>query len=336
MKARILLIESSLLMACTGCSQPESMMRPGGPAAGNLSQVGWVIFILFGVVAFIMWVLLAWAVSRKRGTLMWHAPWNEGGGQRWILIGGFAIPLVVLCGVFVFALERMTQFPLHDMGHMNPEIEVVAHQWWWELHYIGNGVDKELTSANEIHIPVGRPVDLVLRTADVVHSFWVPALHGKVEFIPGQPNYIRIQASRPGRYEGQCSEYCGEEHARMRLLVVAQTPAEYDAWMQGQLKPAALPQDAEAMHGQEVFEQAACALCHTVRGTIAMGKVAPDLTHLASREGIAANSYKNNQANLEAWVTHAQSLKPGATMPDLTQFTGTDLRALVAYLRELK
>ncbi len=324
-----------LLLAGTGCGPPQSILHPGGPAARNLAQIGWVVFILFGAISLIMWVLLVWAATRKRGSLDYHEPWTEGGGQPWIFIGGFIIPLIVLCGVFVFALERMTDFPMHD-GEVNPQIRVIGHQWWWQVQYIGPDPSKQVETANEIHIPVGKPVDILLETGDVIHSFWVPSMHGKVDLIPGQPNFIRIQASHAGRFEGQCGEYCGEEHARMRLLVVAQSPNEYQAWMQGQLKPAAEPQTDEAMRGKEVFDQAACALCHQVRGTVAMGKVAPDLTHLASREGIAANSYKNNDANLEAWVTHAQSLKPGAEMPDLTEFTGRDLRALVAYLRGLQ
>lgn len=325
-----------VLGCLSACGGPESTLNPGGPAAGNLAQIGWLIYILFGVTATIMWVLLVWACIRKRGSLEHHESWNEGGGQRWILIGGFAIPFVVLCGLFVFAIERMSEFPLHDGHHGTPEIQVIGHQWWWEVHYLTGGPSAHFTTANEIHIPVGQPVDIELETQDVIHSFWVPALHGKVELIPGQPNFIRVQADHPGSFQGQCGEFCGQQHAHMRLLVVAQSPDEYEAWWNQELKPAAEPQNEEALHGRDVFQQTACALCHTVRGTLAQGKVAPDLTHLATRKYIAANTYKNNKANLEAWVTHAQSLKAGAEMPDLTEYKGTDLRALVAYLQELK
>lgn len=319
-----------------GCGTPQSILHPGGPAGGNLAQIGWIVFILFSIIGLIMWFLLGWAVMRKRGSLAEHAPWNEGGGQPWILIGGFAIPFVILSAVFALAMERMTDFPIHDGSHVKADIEVIGHQWWWEVRYISGEPSTQFTTANEIHIPVGRPVDIALQTRDVIHSFWVPALHGKVNLIPEQVNYIRIQADHPGTYQGECAVYCGEQHARMRLLVVADTPDEYEAWRNAQLKPAAEPQTAEAMHGRDVFNGAACALCHTVHGTVAQGQVAPDLTHIASRQYIAANSYKNNEANLEAWATHAQSLKPGAQMPNLTEFTGADLRALVAYLRGLK
>jgi cytochrome c oxidase subunit 2 len=169
-----------------------------------------------------------------------------------------------------------------------------------------------------------------------MHSFWVPALHGKVDLIPGMTNYIRLQASRPGEYAGQCAEYCGAEHARMRILAVAQSPDEYAAWKEAQLKPGAQPTTADATAGQQIFLAGPCAMCHEVRGTVAGGRVAPDLTHIGSREYIASNTYRNNDAYLEAWVTHAQSLKPEAEMPNLTQFSGEQLHDLVAYLRQLQ
>lgn len=326
----------ALLLGCSGCGFPESTLRPGGPAAGNIAQIGWIVYILLGALAAIMWLLLLWASIRRPGSLKTHEPWNEGGGQDWVLIGGFAIPFVVLCGLFVFSVDRTRDFPLHGATDPAPEINVIGHQWWWEVQYLRGEPSTRFVTANEIHIPVGRPIEIKLETQDVIHSFWVPALHGKMEMIPGQPNFIRIQADHPGNFEGQCSEYCGEEHARMRLLVVAQSDRDYEAWRNQQLQPASEPQGEEAIHGRDVFDYTACALCHTVRGTAARGRVAPDLTHLASRQFIAANSYRNNKANLAAWATHAQSLKPGAAMPDLTEYNGEDLRALTAYLLQLK
>lgn len=325
-----------LLIGITSCRGPQSILRSSGPAARDLSHIGWLVFVLFGVVSLVMWVLLAWAATRRRGSLESHEPWHAGGGQSWILLGGFAIPFVVLSGVFVYAMAKMNDFPLHDHHDSKPEILVIGHQWWWEVRYIGGPPSTQFTTANEIHIPVGRPVDLRLETMDVIHSFWVPKLHGKVDMIPGQSNFIRVQADKPGSYQGQCGEYCGAQHAHMRLLVVADEPDAFEAWKNAQLKPAAPPADQEAMRGQEVFVSSACALCHQVRGTQAAGLIGPDLTHLASRQGIASNSYPNNKANLAAWVTHAQSLKPEVVMPNLTEFNGTDLRALVAYLQQLK
>jgi cytochrome c oxidase subunit 2 len=324
-----------LLMAEASCRPPQSILNPGGPAASNLSTIGWAVFILLGAIAFVMWVLLLWTVTRRRGTLEEHEPYDEGGGQRWIFVGGLAIPLVVLCGLFVFALERMTDFPMtHSM--VNPRIQIIGHQFWWEVHYLDGPVNEHFATANEIHIPTGEPVDLLLESADVIHSFWVPGLHGKMQLIPGRQNYLRIEASQPREFSGQCTQYCGEQHAHMRLLVVAQSPADYALWRQNQLKPAADPQNDEAMHGRDVFNNGPCALWHTVRGTLANGKVAPDLTHLASRKYIGANSFINDKADLGGWVTQAQSMKPGCQMPNLTFFNGQDLRALLDYLEGLR
>jgi cytochrome c oxidase subunit II len=329
------ILPALLLLMTTACGPPQSMFHPRGAAANNISTIGWAVFITLGVIAFVMWVLLAWASIRRRGSLLEHEPYDKGGGQNWVFIGGLAIPFVVLCGLFVFGLERLTDFPVND-GDINPQIRIVGHQFWWEVQYLDGPVDQHFTTANEIHIPVGKPVDLLLESADVIHSFWVPSLHGKMQLIPGQPNYLRIEADQPGEFPGQCAQYCGEQHAHMRILVVAQTPEQYALWRQNELKPAVEPQDAEAKHGQQVFDDGPCALCHTVRGTPAGGKVAPDLTHLAGRKYIGANSFLNDTADLGGWITHAQSMKPGCEMPNLTFFDGRDLRALIAYLQELK
>ena len=324
------------LLSLTGCHSTQSTLYPAGPAAGNIAWLEWTALITFCIVSFIMWILLLWAVTRKRGSLETHAPWNEGGGQAWIAIGGFAIPFVVLCSLFILGLLLLRSFPVHEGMKLHPEIRVIGHQWWWEVQYIADPANRQFTTANEIHIPVGRPVDIELDGADVIHSFWVPRLHGKVDLNPGQRNYIRIQANAPGNYAGQCAEYCGEQHAQMLLLVVAQMPQDYEAWYNNQLNPSREPQDAEAIHGRDVFLGAACVFCHQIRGTDAHGHVAPDLTHLASRQRIASDSYENDKANLAGWVVHAQTLKPGAEMPNLAVFNGPDLRALVAYLQELK
>jgi cytochrome c oxidase subunit 2 len=219
---------------------------------------------------------------------------------------------------------------------MKPDIIITGHQWWWQIEYLDDNVSAEFTTANELHIPLGRPVNIEVLTADVMHSFWIPALHGKVDLIPGMANYIRVEASQPGKYIGQCAEFCGAEHARMRLVAIVEPEEAYEAWKRQQLQPANIPTDEVALQGMHVFINGPCSLCHTVRGTIAGGTVAPDLTHIGSRAYIAANSYQNNDAYLEAWVTHAQSLKPGAEMPNLTQFTGDQLHELVAYLRQLQ
>jgi len=179
-------------------------------------------------------------------------------------------------------------------------------------------------------------VDIDLASEDVIHSFWVPALHGKVDLIPGQMNRIRVEASHPGVFRGQCAEFCGAEHAKMIISVVAETREDYNRWLARMRQPGAVPSTDEQTRGQDVFLSGGCSLCHTIDGTLAAGTVGPNLTHIGSRRKIAANLLDNNTANLMAWVTHARSLKPAVVMPNMTQFSGDQLRELVVYLESLK
>lgn len=322
------------LFGLAGCGA-HGALRTAGPAAKSIAGLSWLVIIMLGVIAAILWVLIVWGAVRRHGSLHWHDRWNRGGGQGWILIGGFAIPFAILSILFGFTLQRLRHFPIDTDPPTHADIQVIGHQWWWEVHYVGEPTSRQVVTANEIHIPVDKAVVIALDSDDVIHSFWVPALHGKVELMPGQTNYVTLAASRPGTFYGRCSEYCGAEHARMLIRVVAQPAEEFQAWINQQLKPATEPTTPQAMRGRELVVDGPCALCHTIAGTAAAGTLGPDLTHIASRQAIASNSYANNLANLEAWVTHAQSLKPGAEMPNLTMFNGTQLRDIVAYLREL-
>ncbi|HEV2326291.1 MAG TPA: cytochrome c oxidase subunit II [Terracidiphilus sp.] len=333
------LLLSPLLLLIAGCQDVQSTYNAQGPAADRIVWLSWLMTILFLVVSVVMWVLIAWAATRRRGTLEEHAPIDIGGGQGWIAVGGLAVPLVVLCVLFVLGLRLLASFPIHDPMNQHaikPDIVVIGHQWWWEVHYVDGPVSEHFTTADEIHIPANKPVMFELRSEDVIHSFWVPTLHGKVDLIPGHPNYVQIEASQPGNYAGECAVYCGEQHAHMRLLVVAQSPEDFEAWEEQQRKPADPPTTQQAQAGEQIFLGGPCSMCHQVRGTVAGGQVAPDLTHIASRQFIASDSFPNNTAYLESWVTHAQSLKPGCQMPDLTQFSGVQLQELTAYLQQLK
>lgn len=325
------------ILVLSSCAKPQSTLYGQGPAAQKIAQMSWLMLILFLAITLFMWILIVLAFSRRRGTLAEHAPVDEGGGQGWVSWGGLAFPIVVLSVLFILGLKLMASFPVGESHHqdLKPQIVITGHQWWWEAQYIGKPAES-FTTANEIHIAVGKPTDIELESSDVIHSFWIPALHGKVDLVPGHPNFIRIQADRAGVYSGTCAEYCGAQHAHMRLLVIAESPEDYMAWRQQQLKPADEPSAEEAKRGEQDFMGAACAFCHQVRGTLAGGRVAPDLTHVGSRQYIAANSYRNNDAYLEAWITHAQSLKRESGMPNLTQFNGQQLRDIVAYLRQLQ
>jgi cytochrome c oxidase subunit 2 len=312
------------------------VLAPAGPGARALAHVGIPALVVFSAATLVVWALLAWAAARRRGTLEEHGPPEEGGGHGWILIGGVVIPVVVFAALFVITLRGLDEFPLHGAAAHEPEIRVVGRQWWWQVEYPGDAPSERIVTANEIHLPVGQPVELALESRDVIHSLWIPELHGKVDLVPGIVNHVTLQADRPGTFLGQCAEYCGAEHALMRLTVVAQTRADFARWVQLQKAPAHAPSDPVAQEGRVLFEERACGLCHKIRGTRALGTVGPDLTHLASRQRIAANSLPNQHAYLMAWSTRAQSFKPGVLMPDLTDFRRTELDSLARYLEQLK
>lgn len=336
---RRFLVISPLFLLLLGCEHAQTSLYSAGPAAHRIAVLQWGMIVLFCVISIITWAIIGWAAVRRRGNYAEHAPIDEGGGHGWITIGGLIIPFIVLFVLFVLGLRLLASFPIHEASerhNLSPNIEIIGHQWWWEVRYLSKQPDQIFTTANEIHIPTNTPITLKLVSHDVIHSFWIPALHGKVDLIPGHTNYVRIEASRAGAYEGQCAEYCGAQHAHMRLLLIAQPPDEYQAWLHGQLAPGKIPTTQEAMEGEKVFLNGPCTLCHTIRGTIAGGTVGPDLTHFGSRKMLGSDSFPNNNAYLESWITHAQSFKPEAQMPDLTQFSGVQLRDLVAYIRQLQ
>lgn len=337
---------SPLIALClTSCVTLQSTSNTHGPAAKNIARLSHAMSITFVIAIVVMWALLAIALKKKRGTLREHMPIDAGGGQAWVAIGGIAVPFLVLSVFFFMGLDLLAGFPIHgdhgamDMGSMagksKPDILIIGHQWWWEIHYIDDPNHPVIT-ANEVHIPAHRPVNIELRSADVIHAFWVPSLHGKVDLLPGNVNFIRIEASEPGNYIGQCAEYCGKQHANMHILLIAQEPAAFDDWLANQRKPGVAPMSPDAVKGQEAFLAGPCSKCHTVRGTPAAGRFGPDLTHIGSRQEIGSDTFPNNEAYLEGWITDAQALKPGCKMPKITQYSGSQLRSLVAYLRQLQ
>lgn len=326
------LIAASSLSACTG---PQDFMRTAGPAAGDLAVLGWLTLVVFSIVAALIWLLLLFIAQRRQGSFDAHAPVEVSDGQRWIVIGGFAIPTAILATLFVLMLGSMRAFPMAAGTQHEPEIRIVGRQWWFGAQYLRDGSYPEFEVPTELHMPVGRPVDIELVTRDVIHSFWAPKLHGKVDLVPGMVNRMRIQIDEAGTYEGECAEYCGAQHAHMRLRVIAQSEASYAQWLAAQRASARAPRSTQAMHGQRLFVRGGCPLCHTVRGTGAAGSVGPDLTHVASRQRIAGGMLVNNTANLAAWIRDAPSLKPGTRMPAM-DLSGEQLRAVVAYLQTLE
>jgi cytochrome c oxidase subunit 2 len=214
-------------------------------------------------------------------------------------------------------------------------IELVGHQWWWEVHYIDPDPSKLLVDANELHIPAGEPVQVKLTSRDVIHSFWVPNIIGKRDLIPGYTSSLFLNADKPGVYRAQCAEFCGAEHALMALPVVVHSRADFAAWLSEARSPAAEPSDSSAKEGKKVFLSAACSSCHAITGVEAYGTVGPNLTHIASRKTLAAGTLPNTRGNLGGWIVDPQSIKPGVHMPS-NQLEPQDLRHLIDYLETLK
>jgi cytochrome c oxidase subunit II len=215
------------------------------------------------------------------------------------------------------------------------QVRVTGHQWWWEVQYRDSLPQNWATTANEIHIPVGRPVVFELRSTDVIHSLWPPNLNGKRDLIPGNENSIWFLADSPGVYRGQCAEFCGHQHAKMGFLIVADPPDSFRTWLARQRDTAMTPTDTVALRGQEVFLSSSCVMCHTISGTPAGSRIGPDLTHLASRRTIAAGTLPNTRGNLAGWIVNPQAIKPGVRMP-ATSLDSDDLQALLTYLESLK
>jgi cytochrome c oxidase subunit 2 len=328
-----------LLFAGAAAAAPQDALHPAGPQADHIGNL-WnftlalctVVFIaVIGACLYALWRAprsplsaapdtssLAQPERRIHRTIIWAVAISTAG-------------LLALLGADVFTSRAIAQMPLKDAVN----IELVGHQWWWEAHYKDDDPSREFTTANELHIPVGRPVVITLLSNDVIHSLWVPKLHGKKDLIPGRTAILRLRADHAGTYRGQCAEFCGLEHAMMALLVVAEPPDGYEAWAARQRQPAPAPASAEQQRGQQVFLDSTCVMCHTIAGTTAQARLGPDLSHLASRSTIAAGMLPNNRGHLAGWIADPQSLKPGVTMPG-NALPADDLQALLAYLETLK
>lgn len=303
-----------------------AITRPAGPAAERINELWWVMFWIATTVCVTVFVLLGLALARGPGT----GPRSPALSVRFVVIAGAIIPTFILVGLLVYSLgiNRVLAAPSADQALT---IEIVGHQWWWEVRYPESGV----ITANEVIIPVGETVRLELSSVDVIHSFWVPVLNGKMDLIPGQTTSLPLEASLPGEYFGFCAEFCGVQHARMNLLVVAQERSDFDAWLATQQLAAPPPNDATTLAGQQVFLGSACVYCHTVRGTNASGKLGPDLTHLASRRLLGAGALPNTRGNLAGWIVNSQTTKPGNRMPPM-YLGGSKLQSLLAYLETLR
>ncbi|MBI1361110.1 MAG: cytochrome c oxidase subunit II [Alphaproteobacteria bacterium] len=316
---------------------PLSYLQSAGPAASPVARLAWGLGSVSVAVVLIVGVGLIAAIWRRRPSAddpMSLVPGaSSASGIGWIYVGlAISVPVLAICTIWTLAVLGKV---MHPASAPHLRLQVTAHQWWWEVRYPTSNSQQTFTTANEIHIPAGEPVEIVLNSADVIHSFWVPKLGGKMDVIPGITNRTWIEASDPGRFRGQCAEFCGAQHAHMAFYVVAQPRAEFDAWVADQLAfPAkgASPSQVVAS-GERVFS-ARCAACHTVSGTPAGGIVGPNLGHFASRSTLAAGSIPNDADHLRKWIADPQAIKPGVRMPAVP-LTTADRDAVVAYLESL-
>ena len=307
---------------------PPPIFDPAGPYAGSIATLSW---ILLGVVALVMIVVLAalWVAFFGRPELR-----RKLGGKKAIWAGGIVFPVVVLTALLVYGLSLTRALSDPVRGGEEMRVQVVGEMWWWRVAYLDEAGSAILHDANELHIPTGTPIVLELLSADVIHSFWVPRLSGKLDMVPGRRNVMRIQADEPGVYGGQCAEYCGGPHALMGFVVVAHEPREFARFMAARLARAgpAAPPSAEAALGGRLFQSAGCAACHRIAGTPANGVAGPDLTYVGARRTLGAGILPNNLGTMMGWIGNSQAIKPDNRMPAYTVLSGDELRALAAYL----
>jgi cytochrome c oxidase subunit II len=316
---------------------PLTYLTGAGTRANAVLPLTWFMLIVSVVVCVVITALLWAAVRKGPGAQADTGPAaiaveRGGDGLNWIRWGLIisAVPLLVALVWTMATLAHVAGPPRRP----DLTLDVTAHQWWWEVRYDGATPSDTFLTANEIHIPTGAKVLVRLHGGDVIHSFWVPQLSGKTDTIPGQTNLSWLEANQPGRYRGQCTEYCGLEHAKMAFEVVADTPEAFALWRRAQLQTAPPPTAPDARRGLAYFEYR-CSLCHAVRGTTAASYYGPDLTHLMSRRLIAAGTLPNTRGALGGWIDGPQAIKPGALMPD-QKLSGNRLNDVLAYLETLK
>jgi cytochrome c oxidase subunit 2 len=306
------------------------MLDPRGPAADRIEGIWWLmLWISVGVFAVVL-LMMAMAMWRGRNSSMLALDKDDvRWGTPFVIGAGIVVPALILSGLFVFSLREMNALaaPGRDASL---EIRVIAHDWWWEVRYPNGAV-----TANEIHIPVGEAVRVALDTADVIHSFWVPQLQVKADHIPGRTTSVWLEADDPGRFRGQCAEFCGLQHANMAFFVVAQQSDEFDDWLAAQAAPAREPESPREQAGSEIFLSSSCSGCHAVRGTSANGDLAPDLTHVGSRSTIAGGILEATRSNLVGFISDPHRYKPGVTMPP-TELSRSEIEAVVDYLEGLE
>ncbi|AUX78612.1 cytochrome c oxidase subunit II [Sinorhizobium fredii] len=330
---RSVLLLLPLILA--GCAGWQSVLDPEGPRADLLANLFWVFTAIVAAVWLMTMAVLVLALLRRRAARADPLVLEPEAERSMARAVGAAAALTAAIVVALTLVSYGAQRALFDSHEAELTLLVKGHQWWWEVTYEDAQPSRSFTTANEIHVPVGEPVLLKLRSSDVIHSFWVPSLAGKMDLIPGRENLLIIEATREGVYRGQCAEFCGWQHAHMAMTVVAHSAEDFERWRESQISAAKPPDNPVRKRGMEIFLTRPCVMCHQIRGTPAAGRVAPDLTHFGSRLHLAAGTLANNRGNLAAWIIDPQGIKPGAHMP-LVKLGAEEIEPLVSYLEGLR
>ena len=334
----LLLASASFLFV--SCGGPQSAVDAAGIQAERLENLWWLFFgVCAAVYAIVMAVLLI-AFFRNRGAGSDTAPeigQEQPGENRaeYTVKGAVAITVIILFILMFVSFRTGRAINTLSQSQDQLSIKITGNQWWWNVEYKDADPSNNITTANELHLPVGRPVKVELQSNDVIHSIWLPNMHGKKDLIPNYPAVFYFRPDKIGTYWGQCAEFCGYQHAKMRFIVIVESPEEFDAWMKSQQQASVTPADPIQQHGQQIFLTSVCTQCHTVQATNAAGRVGPNLTHVASRQYIAAGSLQNTRDHLRSWITDPQAIKPGIRMP-MNTYSEEDLDALVSYIEGLK
>lgn len=331
---RVLLLCSALCM--TACAGNQSVLNPAGDQAHALASLlglaTWISAVVYGLVL----GFLGLSLWRARHALSGGEAPSVDPGDRAMhrTLGLWSALIVAALTVLIFASFLVDRSLADARGRQALQVRVTGHQWWWRLQYRDPATGAWIETANELHVPLGRTVRIELGSADVIHSFWVPNVAGKMDVVPGRINVIDITTRRTGWFRGQCAEFCGLQHAHMAFDVKVESQSEFDAWLAGQARPASAPRDTVLAQGAQVFS-VKCAACHVVRGTGAKGRAGPDLTHVAARRAIAAGTLPFSRGALQAWIAQPQAVKPGTLMPAVT-LEPKDADAVARYLVSLQ
>jgi cytochrome c oxidase subunit 2 len=338
------LLTCAFCFLLSGCVGVQSSLDPAGPQANHIARIWWLMFFILSAIFLIVMTTLAIATWRRRASANSKAEAQSvlkpDVGSEWRISTLVASATVIT--VFILFILLISSFltgrSLHSLAASNSQpltIDITGQQWWWQIKYENDVASRMVTTANEIHIPVGRVVQFKLKSNDVIHSFWVPNLNGKTDLVPGHTAATWIRADRPGIYRGQCAEFCGHQHAHMAFTVVAEPEEQFKVWYEAQLLAAVPPSNTQLARGLHVFMTSTCVMCHRIQGTDAGGAVGPDLTHIGSRQTIAAGTLPNTRDNLTKWILDSQAIKPGNRMPP-NSLNSDDLGALLDYLQSLQ